>query len=319
VGMPPSKCQRIASPGREQVVSSSSSSGSLPDQLSARDDHTELQVSSQDRAASACDPLVLAVELADELWQSCFPDDAETGLASSELASPLKGFGGSDSERGIARVAGVKTHQLEAFELPSPVRRFGHSDAELGISIFTTARLATIRDISNTTERIGSTIPEIVSSATAIPPSRCATSTCSVRCPSPQPSSSSHDVVTQPSNPNVPLPQVTSAPPSWMRFTPPAVRSDRCMARTWDRGSGGQCMRLKKASQDFCGHHGGVKWTAYGRVDGPIPQRKMAEFLLAECNAQDKARCTTSTKRPDSSVEKRNCNSGPGIASMGGA
>lgn len=28
----------------------------------------------------------------------------------------------------------------------------------------------------------------------------------------------------------------------------------------------------------FCGQHGGTKWEAHGRVDGPIPQKKLDEF-----------------------------------------
>lgn len=49
------------------------------------------------------------------------------------------------------------------------------------------------------------------------------------------------------------------------------------MARIWNQGMGGQCPG-KQLHGDFCGTHKD-KWQVHGRVDGPIPKKKLAEFL----------------------------------------
>eukprot|EP00928_Gymnodinium_smaydae_P072322 TRINITY_DN5569_c0_g1_i1.p1 TRINITY_DN5569_c0_g1~~TRINITY_DN5569_c0_g1_i1.p1 ORF type:complete len:226 (-),score=63.32 TRINITY_DN5569_c0_g1_i1:139-816(-) len=54
------------------------------------------------------------------------------------------------------------------------------------------------------------------------------------------------------------------------------------MARTWADGKGGQCTKKKDSGTDFCSIHGrDNKWEVHGRVDGPIPEKKLREFLKA--------------------------------------
>lgn len=54
------------------------------------------------------------------------------------------------------------------------------------------------------------------------------------------------------------------------------------MARTWNLGVGGQCHKCPVAvGQAFCKQHEGEKWNVHGRVDGPIPAKKLCEFLKA--------------------------------------
>lgn len=62
-------------------------------------------------------------------------------------------------------------------------------------------------------------------------------------------------------------------------FTPVCIRADTCMARTWARGTGGQCGRWRSKGSDFCCIH--VKdeaWRAHGRVDGDIPVEMLELF-----------------------------------------
>eukprot|EP00445_Apocalathium_hangoei_P033321 CAMPEP_0203953446 /NCGR_PEP_ID=MMETSP0359-20131031/86812_1 /ASSEMBLY_ACC=CAM_ASM_000338 /TAXON_ID=268821 /ORGANISM="Scrippsiella Hangoei, Strain SHTV-5" /LENGTH=119 /DNA_ID=CAMNT_0050886757 /DNA_START=45 /DNA_END=401 /DNA_ORIENTATION=- len=67
----------------------------------------------------------------------------------------------------------------------------------------------------------------------------------------------------------------------WSRFTPSSVDPDRCKARTWNGGAGGQCT-AKKDATGFCKMHGtGDKWKVHGAVDGPIPEKKLREFVKA--------------------------------------
>eukprot|EP00929_Paragymnodinium_shiwhaense_P000334 TRINITY_DN100582_c0_g1_i1.p1 TRINITY_DN100582_c0_g1~~TRINITY_DN100582_c0_g1_i1.p1 ORF type:complete len:311 (+),score=78.33 TRINITY_DN100582_c0_g1_i1:134-1066(+) len=68
----------------------------------------------------------------------------------------------------------------------------------------------------------------------------------------------------------------------WRKFTPLVVDKTKCLARTWNGGTGGQCG--KNATEgDFCGAHGGQaqKWKVHGRVDGSIPENKLNEFKRA--------------------------------------
>jgi hypothetical protein len=69
-----------------------------------------------------------------------------------------------------------------------------------------------------------------------------------------------------------------SGPDAWKRFTPSLVDYQKCMARTWGKGVGGQC-QLKPLQQ------GGVcqkcsKKLTHGMVTGEIPEGKLQEFLL---------------------------------------
>ena len=62
----------------------------------------------------------------------------------------------------------------------------------------------------------------------------------------------------------------------WRRFTPPVINPTLCLARTYNGGAGGQCKRNPQAGGDICGS---CKKLVHGRVDGPIPEIKLAHFL----------------------------------------
>ena len=51
---------------------------------------------------------------------------------------------------------------------------------------------------------------------------------------------------------------------------PPKVESERCMARIWNRGKGGQCIRLKLKECDFCSQH--KEKNKHGRIDQEVPR-----------------------------------------------
>jgi hypothetical protein len=51
---------------------------------------------------------------------------------------------------------------------------------------------------------------------------------------------------------------------------PPEKESDRCMARIWNRGKGGQCIRLKLKNCDFCSQH--KEKNKHGRIDEAVPR-----------------------------------------------
>lgn len=66
----------------------------------------------------------------------------------------------------------------------------------------------------------------------------------------------------------------------WRLFSPKVINPDKCFARTWAGGQGGQCTRRGFAGGRLCGHHQSVKLGSgwQGEVDGPIPPAKLAEF-----------------------------------------
>ncbi|CAJ1372231.1 unnamed protein product [Effrenium voratum] len=65
-------------------------------------------------------------------------------------------------------------------------------------------------------------------------------------------------------------------------FTPKEVSSQLCMARTWNSGMGGQCRMSPTKGSDFCTRHGNNDaWQVHGRLDGPIPEKKLKEFEKA--------------------------------------
>lgn len=67
---------------------------------------------------------------------------------------------------------------------------------------------------------------------------------------------------------------------AWKYFTPPEIDPSKCWARIWFFGRGGQCSRDKGKSSDYCGQHAkGEKWKVHGRIDGPIPCKKIKEFI----------------------------------------
>jgi len=78
--------------------------------------------------------------------------------------------------------------------------------------------------------------------------------------------------------------------PSWARFSPAAVNCERCLARTWNKGKGGQCSKARAGSSDFCQQHlAGGRWQTHGRADGPIPAAKLREFLRAQAASSSAA------------------------------
>lgn len=88
---------------------------------------------------------------------------------------------------------------------------------------------------------------------------------------------------------------------AWRAFTPAIVDAARCLARVWGSGSGGQCRAKPKSGEVFCAMHLlGDKWKVHGRVDGPIPESKLEEFLRFR-RAQEGPQ---KRKRPDGSAEE---------------
>lgn len=72
------------------------------------------------------------------------------------------------------------------------------------------------------------------------------------------------------------------APTDWKTFTPATIDKAKCMARTWGGAKGGQCARPHSEKSAFCAiHEQDEKYKVHGRVDGPIPAAKLAEFVSA--------------------------------------
>eukprot|EP00930_Biecheleria_cincta_P049705 TRINITY_DN34901_c0_g1_i1.p1 TRINITY_DN34901_c0_g1~~TRINITY_DN34901_c0_g1_i1.p1 ORF type:complete len:362 (-),score=88.61 TRINITY_DN34901_c0_g1_i1:82-1167(-) len=64
----------------------------------------------------------------------------------------------------------------------------------------------------------------------------------------------------------------------WHQFSPSVIDPKLCLARVWKLGEGGQCTRPQK-EQHFCTIHSREeRWKIHGRVDGPVPPPKLAEF-----------------------------------------
>ena len=83
----------------------------------------------------------------------------------------------------------------------------------------------------------------------------------------------------------LPVPFDGSAPPVvpaegevWHRFSPPVIDPALCLARTFNAGAGGQCKRKPRTGEVTCAM---CKTPVHGRVDGPIPENKLASFLRA--------------------------------------
>jgi hypothetical protein len=64
---------------------------------------------------------------------------------------------------------------------------------------------------------------------------------------------------------------------AWREFTPRDVNSTRCLGRVWNVSYGGQCKSPKPNDGDLCAKCAKGK-LVHGRVDGPIPVSKLAEF-----------------------------------------
>ena len=64
---------------------------------------------------------------------------------------------------------------------------------------------------------------------------------------------------------------------AWQQFTPQCIDNARCLARTWNHSFGGQCHKLRDKDTDLCTGCANGKLT-HGRIDGPIPAKKLCEF-----------------------------------------
>lgn len=64
----------------------------------------------------------------------------------------------------------------------------------------------------------------------------------------------------------------------WSQFSPPVIDPKLCLARVWNLGKGGQCARSQKDKQFCTRHFREDRWKIHGRVDGPVPASKLAEF-----------------------------------------
>mmetsp|Transcript_43000 Transcript_43000/g.98806 ORF Transcript_43000/g.98806 Transcript_43000/m.98806 type:complete len:293 (-) Transcript_43000:79-957(-) len=94
---------------------------------------------------------------------------------------------------------------------------------------------------------------------------------------------------------------------TWRKFTPDVVDNALCMARTWNGGVGGQCTRTPLSGSEFCSMHGANdKWQVHGRLDGPIPDKKLREFERC-CNPQGKMPVPreAAEKRPPATKRKQ--------------
>jgi hypothetical protein len=50
----------------------------------------------------------------------------------------------------------------------------------------------------------------------------------------------------------------------------PPAKQKRCMARVWNRGKGGQCMRVRRDDCDYCTSH--MSNRKHGRIDDKVPR-----------------------------------------------
>jgi len=69
----------------------------------------------------------------------------------------------------------------------------------------------------------------------------------------------------------------------WRVFTPASISPRQCMARVWNSGRGGQCSSAPAdGGAGLCESHSrqarSDKGLGHGRVDGPIPAKKLREF-----------------------------------------
>eukprot|EP00446_Apocalathium_sp_SHHI-4_P007497 CAMPEP_0177168746 /NCGR_PEP_ID=MMETSP0367-20130122/9223_1 /TAXON_ID=447022 ORGANISM="Scrippsiella hangoei-like, Strain SHHI-4" /NCGR_SAMPLE_ID=MMETSP0367 /ASSEMBLY_ACC=CAM_ASM_000362 /LENGTH=264 /DNA_ID=CAMNT_0018614885 /DNA_START=58 /DNA_END=849 /DNA_ORIENTATION=- len=73
--------------------------------------------------------------------------------------------------------------------------------------------------------------------------------------------------------------------PVWP-FSPQTIDLSKCMARVWADGVGGQCKSAVVSDDSLCAIHRkkqeGLAGLAHGRLDGPVPENKLAEFRRAQ-------------------------------------
>ena len=85
----------------------------------------------------------------------------------------------------------------------------------------------------------------------------------------------------------------------WTPFTPTYIDPQKCLGRTWNRGTGGQCTAARPAHADVCARC--ARNLAHGRVDGPIPAGKLREFEKKSIRAVPKS---TTASASSSAVPK---------------
>lgn len=96
----------------------------------------------------------------------------------------------------------------------------------------------------------------------------------------------------------------------WKQFTPAEINSKKCMARIWGNGAGVQCRHAPEKGSEFCSSHNkNDAWQTHGRVDGPIPNKKLQEFLKANkrdpkvSQAKSSESKTTPTKKRAATID----------------
>lgn len=95
-----------------------------------------------------------------------------------------------------------------------------------------------------------------------------------------------------------------SSSQEWSLFTPRTLDGNRCMARTWSKGCGGQCVSRPLTGSAFCKSHDAGKFETHGRCDGPIPPKKLAEFVAA-LRKRSQSHVASTTECKSSSDRKR--------------
>eukprot|EP00747_Dinoflagellata_sp_TGD_P081073 gnl/TRDRNA2_/TRDRNA2_161155_c0_seq1.p1 gnl/TRDRNA2_/TRDRNA2_161155_c0~~gnl/TRDRNA2_/TRDRNA2_161155_c0_seq1.p1 ORF type:complete len:769 (-),score=59.27 gnl/TRDRNA2_/TRDRNA2_161155_c0_seq1:52-2316(-) len=79
-----------------------------------------------------------------------------------------------------------------------------------------------------------------------------------------------------------------------------------CMARVWGGGQGAQCSRARLQGADFCQQHSREHESGagipHGRIDGPVPEEKILDFLLARHNRRDAPQRSASSDASSSSA-----------------
>ena len=61
----------------------------------------------------------------------------------------------------------------------------------------------------------------------------------------------------------------------WRRFTPDVIDREKCLARVFNGGLGGQCTKLAVPGSQLCKQHTGWGGQVHGLVTGPIPLQKL--------------------------------------------
>ena len=79
---------------------------------------------------------------------------------------------------------------------------------------------------------------------------------------------------------------------AWKRFTPDVVDFERCIARTFVGGYGGQCSQRPVPCSELCANHAReaerVVGLAHGLVTGEIPRAKLLEFVRRSARREER-------------------------------